>query len=63
MTTDDIDELLNEDLDLDAALDEESSLYEHFRVVADKGQELMRIDKFLMDHLPHASRNRIQKAD
>ena len=60
--TDDIDELLNEDIDLDASLDEEASLYEHFRVVADKGQELVRVDKFLMDHLPHASRNRIQKA-
>ena len=42
MTIDDIEEQLNEDLDLDGVLDEESSLYEHFRVVADKGQELMR---------------------
>ena len=62
MSIDEIDELLDEGTDLDGALDEESSLYEHFRVVADKGQELMRIDKFLMGHLPHASRNRIQKA-
>ena len=60
--TDNIDELLDDDLDLDGTIDEEVSLYEHFRVVADKGQELMRIDKFLMDHLPHASRNRIQKS-
>ena len=37
-------------------------LYEHHRVVADKGQTLMRIDKFLMDHLFNTSRNRIQKA-
>ena len=64
---DDIDELLGSEenglyADADASLDEEASLYEHFRIVVDKGQELLRIDKFLFDHLPHASRNRIQKA-
>ena len=59
---DEMDELLDEDIDLDGASDEGTSLYEHFRVVADKGQELVRVDKFLIDHLPHASRNRIQKA-
>lgn len=37
-------------------------LYEHHRVVADKGQSLMRVDKFLMEHLFGTSRNRIQKA-
>lgn len=37
-------------------------LYEHFRVVADKGQQLLRVDKFLMIHLPDTSRNRIQLA-
>lgn len=39
-----------------------TELYEHFRVVADKGQSMIRVDKFLFDHLEHASRNRIQKA-
>ena len=39
-----------------------AELYEHFRVVADKGQSLLRVDKFLFDHLEHSSRNRIQKA-
>ena len=38
------------------------TLYEHFRVVADRGQQLMRIDKFLLDHLPDTSRNRLQQA-
>lgn len=38
------------------------ALYEHFRVVADKGQQLLRVDKFLMDHLRDTSRNRIQQA-
>ena len=60
--TDDIDDLLEEDLDLDGTPEAEAELYEHFRVVADKGQELVRVDKFLIDHLPHASRNRIQKS-
>lgn len=37
-------------------------LYEHVRIVADRGQSLLRVDKFLFDHLEHVSRNRIQKA-
>ncbi len=42
--------------------DEENLLYEHIRVQADKGQSLLRVDKFLFLHLPDTSRNRIQKA-
>lgn len=41
---------------------EEAELYEHFRLVADKGQQLLRVDKFLMDHLRDTSRHRIQLA-
>ena len=37
-------------------------LYEHLRVQADKGQSLLRVDKFLYLHLQDISRNRIQKA-
>lgn len=37
-------------------------LYEHFRFVADKGQELLRVDKFLALRLQKSSRNRIQQA-
>lgn len=37
-------------------------LYEHFHFVADKGQELLRVDKFLTTRLPRSSRNRIQQA-
>ncbi len=36
--------------------------YEHFRFVADKGQELLRVDKFLVARLQKSSRNRIQQA-
>jgi 23S rRNA pseudouridine1911/1915/1917 synthase len=41
---------------------EEQDLYEHLRVVVDKGQSLLRIDKFLMHRVVNASRNRIQNA-
>ena len=40
----------------------DGELYEHFRFVADKGQELLRVDKFLTVRLQHSSRNRIQQA-
>lgn len=37
-------------------------MYEHFRFVADKGQALLRIDKFLVERIQKTSRNRIQQA-
>lgn len=37
-------------------------LYEHHRFVADSGQEVVRIDKFLIDRMPNTSRNKIQSA-
>lgn len=36
-------------------------LYEHFRFVVDKGQSLMRIDKYLVNIMPHISRNKLQE--
>ncbi|MFW5708194.1 MAG: RluA family pseudouridine synthase [Bacteroidota bacterium] len=41
---------------------EEQELYEHYRFVADKGQGMLRIDKFLMARLESTSRNKIQNA-
>ncbi len=41
---------------------EASGLYEHFAITADKGQSLLRLDKFLVAHMMHCSRNRIQAA-
>ncbi|VAW25983.1 Ribosomal large subunit pseudouridine synthase D [hydrothermal vent metagenome] len=35
-------------------------LYEHHRIIADPNQSLLRIDKFLMDKLPNATRNKVQ---
>ena len=41
---------------------DEEELFEHYRFKSDPGQELLRIDKFLMDRLPGTSRNKIQVA-
>ncbi|WP_420317409.1 RluA family pseudouridine synthase [Ekhidna sp.] len=38
----------------------EGDLYEHHHIVVDAGQELLRIDKFLMDRLPNVTRNKVQ---
>lgn len=37
-------------------------MYEHFRFLADKGQALLRVDKFLVARMEKTSRNRIQQA-
>ncbi len=36
--------------------------YEHYRFLADTGQQLLRVDKFLTERLPGVSRNRVQQA-
>jgi len=48
--------------DEEAELPEEQDdeLFEHHRIVADAGQTLVRIDKFLMDRLPNVTRTKIQ---
>ena len=56
------DDIENDVLDDIEPVGDESQLYEHFRVVVDKGQEMVRVDKYLFDRLTNASRNRIQKA-
>ncbi len=42
--------------------EEEQDLYEHYRFVVDKGQGLLRIDKYLMIRIENATRNKIQNA-
>ncbi len=42
--------------------DELHELFEHHRIVADKGQEPLRIDKFLLNRIENASRTKIQAA-
>lgn len=62
MIEDDYKEFVDDDLDDVEQPVDEVALYEHFRVTVDRGQEMVRIDKFLFDRLSNASRNRIQKA-
>jgi 23S rRNA pseudouridine1911/1915/1917 synthase len=40
----------------------EQDLFEHHRIVCDKGQALLRIDKYLMHKMQNASRSKIQYA-
>ncbi len=54
--------MLESYIDGEADDEENASLYEHYRVEADKNQKLLRVDKFLIVHLSGISRNRIQKA-
>jgi 23S rRNA pseudouridine1911/1915/1917 synthase len=44
----------------DAFEDQEDELFEHHRIVVDRGQAMLRIDKFLMARLPHVTRTKIQ---
>ncbi|HAC22693.1 MAG TPA: RNA pseudouridine synthase [Porphyromonadaceae bacterium] len=53
------DELLGNDSDTNTG---EVEMHEHFRFVADKGQNMVRVDKFLTDRMEATSRNRIQQA-
>ncbi|MCE5344696.1 MAG: RluA family pseudouridine synthase [Bacteroidales bacterium] len=41
---------------------DQQELFEHYRIIADPKQSLLRIDKFLSDRLQNASRTRIQNA-
>ncbi|MBR2060637.1 MAG: RluA family pseudouridine synthase [Tidjanibacter sp.] len=47
---------------LDGVDDEQEEMYEHFAVTVDKGQSMLRIDKYLVDRLEHCSRSRVQAA-
>jgi 23S rRNA pseudouridine1911/1915/1917 synthase len=54
--------LADDDLDELDDPGEETALFEHYRFVADQGQGLLRIDKFLCNRMEGTSRNRIQLA-
>lgn len=47
---------------IDNNINEEAELFENYRIVVDKGQSLLRIDRFLMDRIESTSRNKIQQA-
>ena len=41
---------------------ESDDLYEHYRFTASEGQEPLRVDKFLMNFIENATRNKVQQA-
>ena len=47
--------------DIDAEFEEEN-LFEHYKFEATKGQAPLRVDKFLMNYIENATRNKIQQA-
>lgn len=53
-----IEELENDILEDIEPLNDPATLYEHFRVVVDKGQSPVRIDKYLFERFVNSSRNR-----
>lgn len=46
----------------DISEEQSDELFEHYRFVADKGQQPLRVDKYLMNKVENATRNKIQKA-
>lgn len=50
-----------EEYDLDIT-EEPGELFERMTIIVDKGQEPVRIDKFLVARTEHATRNKVQKA-
>ena len=42
--------------------DNDNELYEHYSFTAEKGQQPLRVDKFLMNFIENATRNKIQAA-
>ncbi len=50
--------------ELEEQLDDlnDETLYEHHKFVAEKGQNPLRVDKYLMNYIEKATRNKIQKA-
>lgn len=52
----------NEELEDIDAQDADQEMYEHYRIEVEKGQFLLRIDKFLMNRTPNATRTKIQQS-
>ena len=56
-----MEDITNDLLDIDE-LESEETLFRELHITADRGQAPVRIDKFLVDHVAHTSRNKIQQA-
>lgn len=55
-------ELEDELLEDEEETAQDQELYEHFSFTADRGQRPLRVDRFLVNVMPHVSRNRIQQS-
>ena len=53
-----------ENKELEEQLEDQNdeTLYEHHKFIAEKGQNPLRVDKYLMNYIEKATRNKIQKA-
>ena len=51
-----------ENEDIQNMEESDNEMYEHYHFIVDKGQSLLRIDKFLFSKIENASRNKIQSA-
>ncbi len=54
--------MLKEELNIEDDLQESDELYEKLLIIIDKGQDPLRIDKFLMSRIEGATRNKVQQA-
>lgn len=53
---------MEENLNIEGFENNDNDLYEHYRFVASAGQVPLRVDKFLMNFVENATRNKIQQA-
>lgn len=54
--------MMKDDFDEVETGEEEKELYEHHHITVEKGQVIMRIDKFLMIRVPNVTRTKLQQA-
>src|SRR5690554_2184633 len=57
-----LDQLQNNMIDYTPEQESDDELYEHYTFTAEKGQQPLRIDKYLMNFIENATRNKIQEA-
>ncbi|MDP4208484.1 MAG: RluA family pseudouridine synthase [Bacteroidota bacterium] len=55
-------EILEEENNEEDGQEELAELYEHFRFTADRGQSLLRVDKFLSARIENSTRTKVQNA-
>ena len=52
---------MQEENKIEGPINENKDLYEHFHFVAQKGQQPLRVDKYLMNYIENATRSKIQQ--